>query len=127
MELTKLSDELSTIEKSFESTENDNETIKSAINEKNTIVEKETVKINLLQKQLSNQEQQKIIIQDLHQLESSFLTLKDNLISLISSVNLNDSELINNQINQFETELISISSALGDTEKKIIDNEWSRD
>jgi len=123
MELTKLSDELSTIEKSFESTENDNETIKSAINEKNTIVEKETVKINLLQKQLSNQEQQKIIIQDLHQLESSFLTLKDNLISLISSVNLNDSELINNQINQFETELISISSALGDTEKKIIDNE----
>ena len=71
-ELKDLSTKLDDINKSFEITENENETIKSQLNEKNTIVEKETVKVNLLEKQLSNQQQQKTIINNLHQLESSF-------------------------------------------------------
>ena len=122
-ELKDLSTKLDDINKSFEITENENETIKSQLNEKNTIVEKETVKVNLLEKQLSNQQQQKTIINNLHELERSFKLLKTKLNSLLSSHDENSAENISLQISNFETELISISNQLEDTEKKINENE----
>ena len=122
-ELKDLSTKLDDINKSFEITENENETIKSQLNEKNTIVEKETVKVNLLEKQLSNQQQQKTIINNLHQLERSFKSLKTELNSLLSSHDESGVENISLQISNFETELISISNQLEDTEKKINENE----
>ena len=122
-ELKDLSTKLDDINKSFEITENENETIKSQLNEKNTIVEKETVKVNLLEKQLSNQQQQKTIINNLHELERSFKSLKTKLNSLLSSHDENSVENISLQISNFETELISISNQLEDTEKKINENE----
>ena len=111
------------INQSYIKAEIKNEAIKLELNEKNTIVEKETVKVNLLEKQLSNQQQQKIIINNLHQLESSFKSLKTNLNSLLSSLRDNSSENISQQINNFESQLVSISSELEDTEKKINENE----
>ena len=111
------------INQSFVKAEIKNEAIKSELNEKNTIVEKETVKVNLLEKQLSNQQQQKIIINNLHQLESSFKSLKTNLNSLLSSLRDNSTENISQQINDFEAELVSISNELEDTENKINENE----
>ena len=122
-ELKDLSTKLDDINKSFEKTENENEAIKSQLNEKNTIVEKETVKVNLLEKQLSNQQQQKTIINNLHQLERSFKSLKTKLNSLLSSLDETVLKNIAIQINNFETELVSISNQLEDTEKKINENE----
>ena len=122
-ELKDLSTKLDDINKSFEITENENETIKSQLNEKNTIVEKETVKVNLLEKQLSNQQQQKTIINNLHQLERSFKSLKTELNNLLSSHDESSVENISLQISNFETELVSISNQLEDTEKKINENE----
>ena len=116
-------DKLSEIDKTFVETENDNENIKHQFNEKNTIVEKETVKVNLLQKQLSNQEQQKNIINDLHQLEKSFNDLKSNLFNVLSSMRDTESIDINNQIGNFETKLVTLSTGLEDTEKEILENE----
>ena len=122
-ELKDLSTKLDDINKSFEKTENENEAIKSQLNEKNTIVEKETVKVNLLEKQLSNQQQQKTIINNLHQLERSFKSLKTKLNNLLSSLDKTALENLLLQISNFETELISISNQLEDTEKKINENE----
>ena len=122
-ELRKLSTKLEEINQSFEKAEIKNEAIKSDLNEKNTIVQKETVKVNLLEKQLSNQQQQKIIINNLHQLESSFKSLKTNINSLINTLGDNNSENISQQINDFESQLVSISNELEDTENKINENE----
>ena len=123
LELRKLSTKLEEINESFVKAEIKNEAIKSKLNDKNTIVEKETVKVNLLEKQLSNQQQQKIIINNLHQLENSFKSLKTNLNSLLSSLRDNSSENISQQINNFQSQLVSISSELENTEKKINENE----
>jgi len=123
VELKNLIDQLSEIDRTFQQAEKDNETIKYQFNEKNTIVEKETVKVNLLQKQLSNQEQQKIIINELHELGKSFNDLKSNLFTLFSSINNSESININNEINNFETQLVSLSSDLEDTENEIHENE----
>ena len=86
-------------------------------------IEKERVKVNLLEKQLSNQQQQKIIINNLHQLESSFRSLKTNINSLLNTLGDNSSENISQQINDFESQLVSISNELEDTENKINENE----
>tara|TARA_B100001750_G_scaffold129958_1_gene103329 strand:- start:15447 stop:18164 length:2718 start_codon:yes stop_codon:yes gene_type:complete len=123
VELKKLIGQLSEIDRTFEKTEKDNESIKYQFNEKNTIVEKETVKVNLLQKQLSNQEQQKSIINDLHELEKSFNHLKSNLLTLFSSIKNTESVSIDNEIGNFETQLVSLSSGLEDTENEILENE----
>ena len=121
--MRELSIKLGEINESFEKVEIKNETIKSEFNEKNTIVEKERVKVNLLEKQLSNQQQQKIIINNLHQLESSFKSLKANINSLLNTLGDNSSENISQQINDFESQLVSISNELEDTENKINENE----
>ena len=123
VELNNLIVQLSEIDRTFEKTEKDNESIKYQFNEKNTIVEKETVKVNLLQKQLSNQEQQKTIINDLHELEKSFNDLKSNLLTLFSSIKNTESVSIDNEIGNFETQLVSLSSGLEDTENEILENE----
>ena len=122
-DLKELSRKLEEINLSFEKAEIKNEAIKSEFNEKNTIVERERVKVNLLEKQLSNQQQQKNIINNLHQLDSSFKSLKTNLKSLLLSLTDNSSENITQQISDFENQLVSISNELEDTEKKINENE----
>ena len=78
-ELLNLNNQLEDISELLEKTNIDNDELKNELNEINTVCEKESVKVNLLQKQLSNQEQQKNIIDNLHNLESSFASLKNKL------------------------------------------------
>ena len=74
----------------------------------------------MLQKQLSNQEQQKTIINDLHELEKSFNDLKSNLLTLFSSIKNTESVSIDNEIGNIETQLVSLSSGLEYTENEIL-------
>ncbi len=121
--LLNLNNQLKEINEQLEKTNIENENIKNELNEINTVCEKETVKVNLLQKQLSNQEQQKTIIDNLHALESSFASLRHKLNDEISSLSRPIIESIDQKLSSFENKLVALTGELESTEREIIENE----
>ena len=122
-ELLNLNNQLEEISELLEKTNIDNEILKNELNEINTVCEKESVKVNLLQKQLSNQEQQKNIIDNLHNLESSFASLRNKLNQGISSLSKEIIESIDQEFSSFENQLVALAVELESTEHEIIENE----
>ena len=122
-ELLNLNNQLKEISELLEKTDIDNENIKNELNEINTVCEKEAVKVNLLKKQLSNQEQQKNIINNLHSLERSFISLKNKLNHDISSLSEPIIESIDQELLSFENKLVALTGELESTEREIIENE----
>ena len=121
---------LAELENDLESTSDDliveeelNEKIRAELNVLTTTYESESVRINLLEKQSSEQVRQKEIILNVHQLKDGFLALKTTLDESLADFSDERSEIINNQMDRLEEKINQLSSEYKDTELKISETE----
>ena len=123
-------DNLAELENELKSTSNDlnveeelNEKIRTELNVLTTTYERESVRINLLERQSSEQVRQKEIIINVHQLKDGFLALKSTLDESLADFSDETSEIINSQIDHLEKKINQLSSEYKETELKISENE----
>ena len=115
-ELNNTTDEL-TIEEEL------NDKLRSELNDLKTTYESESVRVNLLEKQSSEQNRQKEIIINVHQLKDGFGSLKALLEESLSGFSSETSEIISNQIQSLEEKINKLSFEYKETELKISENE----
>jgi len=100
-----------------------NEKLRSELNDLKTTYESESVRVNLLEKQSSEQNRQKEIIINVNQLKDGFLSLKAILEDSLSEFSSETSKIIANQIEKLEEKINQLSSEYKETELKISENE----
>ena len=120
---SQLENELKTTSDNLIIEDEQNENFRAELNELKTTFESESVRINLLEKQSTEQNRQKQIIINVHQLKDSFIALKSSLEESITDFGNETSKTINNQIDQLEKKINQLSSEYEDTELKIAENE----
>ena len=118
-----LENELKTTSDNLIIEDEQNEKFRAELNELKTTFESESVRINLLEKQSTEQNRQKQIIINVHQLKDSFIALKSSLEESIADFGNETSKTINNQIDRLEKKINQLSSEYEDTELKITENE----
>ena len=118
-----LENELKTTSDNLIIEDEQNENLRAELNELKTTFESESVRINLLEKQSTEQNRQKQIIINVHQLKDSFIDLKSSLEESIADFGNETSKTINNQIDRLEKKINQLSSEYEDTELKIAENE----
>ena len=121
--LSQLENELKTTSDHLIAEDEVNERLRTELNELKTTFESESVRINLLEKQSTEQNRQKQIIINVHQLKDSFMALKSSLEESIADFGNETSQTISNQINRLEDKINQLSSEYEDTELKIAENE----
>ena len=121
--LSQLENELKTTSDHLITEDEVNERLRTELNELKTTFESESVRINLLEKQSKEQNRQKQIIINVHQLKDSFMALKSSLEESIADFGNETSQTISNQINRLEDKINQLSSEYEDTELKIAENE----
>ena len=121
--LSQLENELKTTSDHLITEDEVNEQLRTELNELKTTFESESVRINLLEKQSTEQNRQKQIIINVHQLKDSFMALKSSLEESIADFGNETSQTISNQINRLEDKINQLSSEYEDTELKIAENE----
>ena len=121
--LSQLENELKTTSDHLITEDEVNEQLRTELNELKTTFESESVRINLLEKQSTEQNRQKQIIINVHQLKDSFMALKSSLEESIADFGNETSQTISNQIDRLEDKINQLSSEYEDTELKIADNE----
>ena len=121
--LSQLENELKTTSDHLITEDEMNERLRTELNELKTTFESESVRINLLEKQSTEQNRQKQIIINVHQLKDSFMALKSSLEESIADFDNETSQTISNQINRLEDKINQLSSEYEDTELKIAENE----
>ena len=121
--LSQLENELKTTSDLLITEDEVNERLRTELNELKTTFESESVRINLLEKQSTEQNRQKQIIINVHQLKDSFMALKSSLEESIADFGNETSQTISNQINRLEDKINQLSSEYEDTELKIAENE----
>ena len=121
--LSQLENELKTTSDHLIAEDEMNEQLRTELNELKTTFESESVRINLLEKQSTEQNRQKQIIINVHQLKDSFMALKSSLEESIADFGNETSQTISNQINRLEDKINQLSSEYEDTELKIAENE----
>ena len=121
--LSQLENELKTTSDHLITEDEVNERLRTELNEFKTTFESESVRINLLEKQSTEQNRQKQIIISVHQLKDSFMALKSSLEESIADFGNETSQTISNQINRLEDKINQLSSEYEDTELKIAENE----
>ncbi len=120
---SQLENELKTTSDNLIIEDEQNENLRAELNELKTTFESESVRINLLEKQSTEQNRQKQIIINVHQLKDSFIALKSSLEESITDFGNETSKTINNQIDRLEKKINQLSSEYEDTELKIAENE----
>jgi len=120
---SQLENELKTTSDNLIIEDEQNENLRAELNELKTTFESESVRINLLEKQSTEQNRQKQIIINVHQLKDSFIALKSSLEDSIADFGDETSTTINNQIDRLEKKINQLSSEYEDTELKITENE----
>ena len=120
---SQLENELKTTSDNLIIEDEQNENLRAELNELKTTFESESVRINLLEKQSTEQNRQKQIIINVHQLKDSFIALKSSLEESIADFGNETSKTINNQIDRLEKKINQLSSEYEDTELKIAENE----
>ena len=98
--LSQLENELKTTSDHLITEDEVNERLRTELNELKTTFESESVRINLLEKQSTEQNRQKQIIINVHQLKDSFMALKSSLEESIADFGNETSQTISNQINR---------------------------
>ena len=89
-----------------------NENLRAELNELKTTFESESVRINLLEKQSTEQNRQKQIIINVHQLKDSFIALKLSLEESFTDFGNEISKTINYQIDRLEKKINQLSKFL---------------
>ena len=120
---SQLENELKTTSDNLIIEDEQNENLRAELNELKTTFESESVRINLLEKQSTEQNRQKQIIINVHELKDSFIALKSSLEDSIADFGDETSTTINNQIDRLEKKINQLSSEYEDTELKITENE----
>ena len=120
---SQLENELKTTSDNLIIEDEQNENLRAELNELKTTFESESVRINLLEKQSTEQNRQKQIIINVHQLKDSFIALKSSLEESMADFGNETSKTISNQIDRLEKKINQLSSEYEDTELKITENE----
>ena len=120
---SQLENELKTTSDNLIIEDEQNENLRAELNELKTTFESESVRINLLEKQSTEQNRQKQIIINVHQLKDSFIALKSSLEESIADFSNETSKTISNRIDRLEEKINQLSSEYEDTELKIAENE----
>ena len=114
---------LSTTEANLLSVNEQNELVTNQINELNTTIETESVKINVLSKQLEQIDDQKRTIKDLHQAESIFKQLEKEIEKSKVYFDPQSFETILSRLNLLGEKLVALIQKFQTIEQEIAENE----
>ena len=114
---------LSSLEDKLLSVNEDNESVTNEINELNTTIETESVKINVLSKQLTQIDDQKRTIKNLHEVELIFGQLKKEIEKSKRYFDPQSFETIANRLNILGDKLVALIQNFQTIEQEISDNE----
>jgi len=118
-----LEQDLSSLENRLLSVNEENELVSNEINELTTTIETESVKINVLSKQLTQIDDQKRTIKNLHEAESIFGQLKREIEKSKGYFDPQSFETIANRLNILGEKLVSLIQKFQTIEQEIADNE----
>ena len=104
-----------------------NESMTNEINELNTVVETESVKISVLSKQMTQIDDQKRTIKNLHEAESIFKQLEKEIESSKIYFDPQSFEIITNKLDLLGEKLVSLSLKFQTIEQEITKNEGQID
>ena len=121
--MNELEQSLSSLEDRSQNVNEQNESVTNEINELNTTIETESVKINVLSKQLTQIDDQKRTIKNLHEVESIFGQLKKEINKSKIYFDLQSFENISNRLNILGEKLVSLIQKFQTIEQEIAENE----
>jgi len=122
-----LEQSLNTLEGTLQGVSEQNESITNEINELNTVVETESVKISVLSKQMTQIDDQKRTIKNLHEAESIFKQLEKEIESSKIYFDAQSFEIITNKLDLLGEKLVSLSLKFQTIEQEITQNEGQID
>ena len=122
-----LEQSLNTLEGKLQGVSEQNESITNEINELNTVVETESVKISVLSKQMTQIDDQKRTIKNLHEAESIFKQLEKEIESSKIYFDPQSFEIITNKLDLLGEKLVSLSLKFQTIEQEITQNEGQID
>ena len=122
-----LEQSLNTLEGTLQGVSEQNESITNEINELNTVVETESVKISVLSKQMTQIDDQKRTIKNLHEAESIFKQLEKEIESSKIYFDPQSFEIIANKLDLLGEKLVSLSLKFQTIEQEITQNEGQID
>jgi len=122
-----LEQSLNTLEGTLQGVSEQNESITNEINELNTVVETESVKISVLSKQMTQIDDQKRTIKNLHEVESIFKQLEKEIESSKIYFDPQSFEIITNKLDLLGEKLVSLSLKFQTIEQEITQNEGQID
>ena len=118
---------LNELEGTLQGVSEQNESITNEINELNTVVETESVKISVLSKQMTQIDDQKRTIKNLHEVESIFKQLEKEIESSKIYFDPQSFEIITNKLDLLGEKLVSLSLKFQTIEQEITQNEGQID
>ena len=118
---------LNELEGNLQGVSEQNESITNEINELNTVVETESVKISVLSKQMTQIDDQKRTIKNLHEAESIFKQLENEIESSKIYFDPQSFEIITNKLDLLGEKLVSLSLKFQTIEQEITKNEGQID
>ena len=118
---------LNELEGNLQGVSEQNESITNEINELNTVVETESVKISVLSKQMTQIDDQKRTIKNLHEAESIFKQLEKEIESSKIYFDPKSFEIITNKLDLLGEKLVSLSLKFQTIEQEITKNEGQID
>ena len=118
---------LNKLEGNLQGVSEQNESITNEINELNTVVETESVKISVLSKQMTQIDDQKRTIKNLHEAESIFKQLEKDIESSKIYFDPQSFEIITNKLDLLGEKLVSLSLKFQTIEQEITKNEGQID
>ena len=118
---------LNELEGNLQGVSEQNESITNEINELNTVVETESVKISVLSKQMTQIDDQKRTIKNLHEAESIFKQLEKEIESSKIYFDPQSFEIITNKLDLLGEKLVSLSLKFQTIEQEITQNEGQID
>jgi len=114
---------LNELEGNLQGVSEQNESMTNEINELNTVVETESVKISVLSKQMTQIDDQKRTIKNLHEAESIFKQLEKEIESSKIYFDPQSFEIITNKLDLLGEKLVSLSLKFQTIEQEITKNE----
>ena len=118
---------LNELEGNLQGVSEQNESMTNEINELNTVVETESVKISVLSKQMTQIDDQKRTIKNLHEAESIFKQLEKEIESSKIYFDPQSFEIITNKLDLLGEKLVSLSLKFQTIEQEITKNEGQID
>ena len=121
--VNELEEGLTSLENRLHSVNEQNESVTNEISELNTTIETESVKINVLSKQLAQIDDQKRTIKNLHEAESIFSQLKNEIEKSKVYFDSQSFDAISKKLNILGKKLVALIEKFQTIEQEIAENE----